>query len=81
MRCLLNNLFESLFSSVYFPGQFTFQVGGFILVNDATFGQFVDHTCYVRQLIRHLFSVSRFQVADSITGGFAVKFISFAAFA
>lgn len=60
---------------VDFLRQFAFQVGSFILMNNATLGQLVDHRGYFRKLLTHFFTFQRLEIADRVTGGFAVVFV------
>jgi hypothetical protein len=55
------------------PGEFAFQIGSLILVDDPLFRQLVDHRGHFRQFITSfLLYLDLLQVTDCITGSFTV---------
>ena len=73
---MIDNLFGSS-EGVDPASQLAFQVRSLILVNNALFGQLVDHGGYFRQLFASfLLPLDLSQVTDRITGGFAIVAIT-----
>jgi hypothetical protein len=71
-----------LSDTIYLFGQLSLEVSGFILVNNASFSQLVDHRSYFRQLCSRIFlrRTCSFDVTDRVPGSLAIVFISLTAF-
>ena len=49
-------------------------------MNNATFSQFINHSCNEGKFLAGFLFACRFQIADRITGSFSVKLVSLPAF-
>lgn len=58
---------------IYLLHQFGFEVGGFILVDDGTFSQFIDDGDHLRQFFRsHSLILKSSEITQGVTHGLGV---------